>query len=128
MRSSMGFVLLVCGFLTASGCSTYRSYPGPKRPSTEIAVVMISVDGLHVDGKRVTATNVYKVELSPGAHELLWSYRYPNGYIAAMVLDFEAVAGDRYRLGQRFFPQPHPDGPMGAILDFAVGAALLPIG
>ncbi len=127
MRSWIGFVLLVCGLLTASGCATYRAYPGPRRPATEIAVLMISVDGLHIDGEPVSPTNVHKVELPPGAHELQWSYRYPNGYVEAMVLGFEAAAGRRYRLGQRFFPQPHPDGPIGAIVDFAVGTALIPI-
>ena len=127
MRSWTGFMLLVCGLLTASGCATYRAYPGPRRPATEIAVVMISVDGLHVDGAPVSPTNVHKLELPPGAHELLWSYRYPNGYVETMELDFEAAAGQRYRHGQRFFPQPHPDGPIGAIVDFAVGAALIPI-
>ena len=127
MRSSIGFVLLVCGLLSASGCATYRAYPGPKRPSTEIAVLMISVDGLHVDGEPVSPTNVHKVELPPGAHELEWTYRYSNGYVEAMELDFEAVAGQRYRLGQRFFARPHPDGPIGAIAEFTVETALLPI-
>ena len=87
---------------------------------------MVSVDELRVDGE-VTASNVYKVELAPGAHELQWSYRYPNGCVEAMVLDFEAAAGQRYRLGQRFFPQPHPDGPIGAIVVFTVETALIPI-
>ncbi len=127
MRSSIGFALLVCGLLSASGCATYRAYPGPRRPSTEIAVLLISVDGLHVDGEPVSPTNVHKVELPPGAHELQWSYRYPNGYVETMGLDFEAAAGQRYRLGQRFFPQPHPDGPIGALVDLAVGTALIPI-
>ncbi len=127
MRSWIGFVLLVCGLLSASGCATYRAYPGPRRPSTEIAVVMISVDGLHVDGEPVSPTNVHKVELPPGAHELQWSYRYQNGYVETTALGFEAAAGKHYRLGQRFFPQPHPDGPIGTIVDVAVGTALLPI-
>ena len=98
MRSYVGIVLLTCGLLTASGCATYRAYPGPRRATTEIAVVMVSVDELRVDGE-VTASNVYKVELAPGAHELQWSYRYPHGCVEAMVLDFEAAAGQRYRLG-----------------------------
>ncbi len=127
MRSSIGFVLLVCGLPTASGCATYRAYTGPRRPGPEVAVVMISVDGLHIDGEPVTPGNVYKVELLPGAHELQWSYRYPNGYVEAMALGFVAAAGQRYRLGQRFFPQPHPDGPIAAILDLAVETALIPI-
>ena len=127
MRRSIGFVLLVCGLLSASGCATYRAYPGPRRPSTEIAVLLISVDSLHIDGEPVSPTNVHKVELPPGAHELQWSYRYPNGYVETMGLDFKAAAGQRYRLGQRFFPQPHPDGPIGALVDLAVGTALIPI-
>jgi hypothetical protein len=126
MRSCVGIVLLACGVLSASGCATYRAYPGPRRATAEIAVVMVSVDGLRVDGE-VTASNVNKVELAPGAHELQWSYRYSNGYVEAMVLDFAAVAGQRYRLGQRFFAQPHPDGPIGAIVEFTVETTLIPI-
>ena len=126
MRNCVGIVLMACGVMTASGCATYRAYPGPRRPTAQIAVVMVSVDGLHVDGDE-TASNVNKVELAPGAHELQWSYRYPNGYVEAMVLDFEALAGQRYRLGQRFFAQPHPDGPIGAIVEFTVETALIPI-
>ena len=125
MRKSIGFILM-CGLLAVTGCATYRTYPGPRRPSMEIAVLMISVDELQVDGA-VTPENVHKVELSPGTHEFQWSYRHSNGYVEAVELSFEAVAGRRYRLGQRFFAQPHPDGPIGAVLDFTVETVLGPL-
>jgi hypothetical protein len=42
-------------------------------------------------------------------------------------LAFEAAAGQRYRLGERFFAEPHPAGPIGAVIDVAVETALTPI-
>ncbi len=87
---------------------------------------MVPVDGRHVDGE-VTPNNVNKVELVPGVSEFRWNFRYPNGYVETMALSFEAAAGRRYRLGQRFFPQPHSDGPIGAIVEFTVETALIPI-
>ena len=40
---------------------------------------------------------------------------------------FEAAAGQRYRLGERFFAEPHPAGPIGAVFDFALETALIPV-
>ena len=115
-------------FLAGSGCATWRAYPGPKRPSSEIAVITVSsAQTIVVDDVPVEKSGVSRIELLPGPHEIAWTFVYPNRYEARQALEFHARAAERYRLGQRFFPAPHPGGFLGAVLDAAADAALSPI-
>jgi hypothetical protein len=127
MRTSIGLTLLMCSLLAAAGCATYRAYPGPQRPRDEIALLTVVATDVHVDGEPVSPKDARRIELLPGLHTFQWSYRYPNGYSEAKSLAFEAAAGQRYRLGERFFAEPHPAGPIGAVIDVAVETALTPI-
>jgi hypothetical protein len=127
MSRSIGITLLLCGLVAASGCATYRAYPGPRRPRDEIALLTVTTAGLHIDGEPASPKDARWIELLPGLHVIEWTYEYPNGYRKPESLEFEAVTGQRYRLGERFFPEPHPAGPIGAVVDLAVDTALFPV-
>ncbi len=127
MSKSIGCTFVVCVLLAASGCATYRAYPGPSRPREEVALLTVTATGLRIDGQPVTPKSARRIELLPGPHSLEWTYRYPNGYSEEQSLVFKASAGQEYRLGQRFFARPHPGGPVGAIVDLAMAVAVSPI-
>ena len=113
--------------LTIVGCATYRAYSGKKLARAEIAVLEVPLTRIVVDGTTVPMQNVNKIELLPGFHRIEWDFSYPNRYRERMELSFQAEAGGRYRLGEKFFAAPHPGGPLGAFLEVLGDTALLPI-
>jgi hypothetical protein len=94
--------LLLCG------CATERAYPGPDLPPDQRAVVRadpalsaglpVTVRLRQVDGREVPLT-ASRVELAPGAHELLVDCRVrESGALARFSLAVEVEAGGSYRL------------------------------
>ena len=120
MALSVGLVAIV------AGCATYQAYPGKRRGREGVAVLSVPGPLLRVDGELVAGADARKVELLPGAHVIEWVFVYPNHYRENKSLEFDAVAGRRYRLGQRFFPEPDPAGPIGAVLNLVTDVALAP--
>ena len=120
-------ILVLSAVLLAGGCATYRAYPGPKRPHDEVAVLTVPPTVTSVDGEPMLKDSVGTIELLPGRHAIEWEFIYPNSFRETQRLTFEAKAGERYRLGQRFFPPPHPAGPIGEVFDFVIGTALIPL-
>ncbi|MBT8484981.1 MAG: hypothetical protein HKO59_03395 [Phycisphaerales bacterium] len=120
--------LLPLLLLSVAGCSTYRAYPGPRLPATEVALLEVPVHPRAIDGTTLPRRgDVARVELLPGAHEVEWRFVYPNAFVQDQRLSFYAEAGGRYRLGERFFADPHAGGPIGALLDVAIDASLAPV-
>ena len=110
------------------GCATYRAYPGKKRPRAEVAVLSVPMlTSFTVDEKQVPEQSISRIELLPGRHVIEWDFAYPNRFQASQRLSFAVCAGERYRLGQRFFAAPHPAGPIGALLELGLDTALLPV-
>jgi hypothetical protein len=91
-----------------AGCATERLYPGPPLPAAERALVRadpvlsaglpVTLRLRRVDGREVPLT-ASRVELAPGAHELLvdCSVR-ESGSMRRFTLAVELEAGARYRL------------------------------
>ncbi len=127
MNRAAGIGLLMSVILLGGGCATYRAYPGPKRPRSDVAVLVVPWTHIAVDGESIPKKDVRQIELLPGWHEIEWEFTYPNRYQETRALSFAAEPGQSYRLGQRFFPAPHPGGPIGAIVDLTVDTALAPI-
>jgi hypothetical protein len=101
------FVVVVLGALGA-GCATERLYQGPPLPPAERAIVRadpalsaglpVTVRLRRVDGREVPLT-ASRVELAPGAHELLVDCRVrESGALARFALAVEVEAGGSYRL------------------------------
>jgi len=126
MRTSAG-CLVIAGLLLLGGCGTYQAYPGPRLPAAEIASLEVPTSELTFDGIPVDEGGISRVELLPGVHRVEWTYTYPNGYREPCELTFLARAGDRCRLGNKFFPAPHPLGFIGAAIEFAAHTAIAPI-
>lgn len=120
MALSAGLVAIV------AGCATYQAYPGKRRGHEGVALLSVPGPLLRVDGELVARADARRVELLPGAHVIEWVFVYPNHYREKRSLEFDAVAGRRYRLGQRFFPEPDPAGPIGAVLNLVTDVALAP--
>ncbi len=127
MKRRINMVLLVTALLAGTGCATYQAYPGKKLSRAELAMLTLSVEHPVIDGLVIGRKDVYRIELLPGRHVLDWSFIYANGYREQQSLTFEVEAGHRYRLGQRFFPDPNPAGPLGDVVDLAVEVVLMPI-
>ncbi len=127
MKRRINVILLVTAILAGTGCATYQAYPGKKRPRSELALLTLSVEDPVIDGHAIDRKDVYRIELLPGRHVLDWSFTYANGYQEQRSLTFDVEAGHRYRLGQRFFPEPNPAGPLGDVFDLAVEFMLIPI-
>ncbi len=120
--------LVLAGALAgAAGCTTYQTYAGPKQPRHKVAMLDVPGPVTEVDGDPVNDRSARRLTLLPGWHEVEWTFDYPNGHRAGQKISFVAQAGNRYRLGQRFFPAPHPGGPVGAIVEIVFDAAFLPI-
>ncbi len=111
----------------AVGCGTYQAYPGKKRPREDVARLDVWATGLSIDGQQLDQKDARKIALLPGRHELHWKHEYSNKYLEQKTLSFVAEAGRHYRLGERFFAEPNPAGPLGDVFDLAVDAALTPI-
>ncbi len=91
-----------------AGCATERLYPGPPLPAAERAVVRadpalsaglpVTLRLRRVDGNEVPLT-AFRVELAPGAHELLvdCSVR-ESGSVRRFTLAVALEPGARYRL------------------------------
>lgn len=127
MKNTIGTALLMTAILAGVGCATYQAYSGKRRPRGEVALLSASAANLIVDGELIDTEDVRWIELLPGQHLLEWVYTHSNNFSEKKALSFDAEAGRRYRLGQRFFPQPHPAGPIGEVIEFAVSTALTPI-
>ncbi len=92
----------------AAGCATERLYPGPELPPGQAAVVRadpalsaglpVTVRLRQVDGRDLPLSSS-RVELAPGAHELLVDCRVRESEsVARFTLAVELEAGGRYRL------------------------------
>lgn len=72
-------LLLLLATLLATSCARhgYKLYPGPTRPSQELAQLDIawSVGAVEVDGLHVSVLDYRYVMLEPGQHEVRWSSR-----------------------------------------------------
>ncbi len=118
--------------LPIGGCTRWHAYEGPRRPRAEVALLEIfdidpGAGPLSVDGAAPPRDDVRRIELLPGRHDITWTFVYPNRHRSAQALCFEAAAGRRYRLGQRFFPAPDPGGPIVAAFGTIIDTALLPL-
>jgi len=115
--------------LLLAACATYQAYPGQKRPRCEIAV--LSLPSTHMcpalDGEAIKPQNVTAIEFLPGWHTIEWEFIYPNGFTHPRQLVFEARAGQRYRLGQRFFPTPNPLSLIGDAINLGLDTATRPL-
>jgi hypothetical protein len=120
-------MLLLSITVLAAGCATYRAYPGARLPREEIAILSVPPTVMSVDGEAIRKDNVGTIELLPGWHSIKWEFTYPNGFRTTESLSFEAEAGERYRLGERFFPPPNPLGPVGDLLGFVIDVAWMPL-
>ena len=127
MRTA-ALMLLLSITLLAAGCATYCAYPGARLPREQIAILSVPPTIVSVDGETLRKDSVGTIELLPGWHSIEWAFTYPNGFRTTQSLSFEAEAGERYRLGERFFPAPNPLGPVGDVLDFALDVAWTPLG
>ncbi len=123
-RATPAFLLATLVF--AAGCATYQAYPGKRRPRDEVAMLRAPAAGLTIDGQAIAKSGV--IELLPGLHSVEWVFVYPNQFRESMMLSFEAEAGQRYKLGERFFPEPNPAGPVGEAVDLALKVTLAPVG
>lgn len=103
-----GLSPLVVIAAACAGCATERAYPGPELPPAERAVVRadpalsaglpVTVRLRQVDGRDVPLS-ASRVELAPGAHQLLVDCRVrESGAQARFALAVEVEAGGSYRL------------------------------
>lgn len=99
-------VIIVAAFL--AGCATERLYPGPPLPPGERAIVRadpalsaglpVTLRLRQVDGRAVPLA-ASRVELAPGAHELLVDCRVSEAdSVRRFTLAVELEPGGRYRL------------------------------
>jgi hypothetical protein len=123
-----GAALALIAVLAGSGCRTHQAYPGPAKPAREIAILHVpDVSKVVLDGEAISLDGADRIAMLPGAHSIEWMYVYPNRFLESRELDFDAEAGRRYRLDQRFFPAPNPGGLVGALFDAALDTLLAPI-
>ncbi|MHC5024293.1 MAG: hypothetical protein ACYTGG_10360 [Planctomycetota bacterium] len=94
---------------------------------SEVAVLNVPRSTFSLDGEAIEPRNVHAIAMLPGWHRVEWEYRFPNGFQQMQAVEFRAEAGERYRLGQRFFAEPHPDGALGEIPGFTIAVLTLPI-
>lgn len=113
----LGLSLLSGYCLILAGCkTTVQMYPGPPRPSSEVAVLQLGPDvGLFsVDGESFNVEKLKDIELLPGTHAVKAVYfKPPSRAVAAgkkpsiigglqseqpLHLVFQAAAGRTYRL------------------------------
>jgi hypothetical protein len=126
-RRFFGLAISLGAVLGESGCSAYQTYAGPKRPDRIVGLLDVPVAVESVDGEAVADPGARRLAVLPGWHEVRWSFVYPNGFTETRELSFVARQGERYRLGQRFFPDPHPAGALGEVFDVTVDTLLLPL-
>ena len=118
--------LMIASALGLGGCSTYRAYEGQARPPSEVAFLDVPRGQYVLDGTTLPRSNVNRIEMLPGWHDIGWTFEYPNRFEESVAMSFHAGAGGNYRLGERFFPAPHWAGPLGAMFEGVIGTALLP--
>jgi len=104
-----------CLILAGCGETTVRTYPGPPRPASEVAVLQLGPDvGIFsIDGDSFNVEKLTDIELLPGSHTVKAVYfKAPSQAVAGdqqsaasglqseqpLHLVFEAVAGRMYRL------------------------------
>ena len=126
MRETIASLLLLTTTLLV-GCAAYQAYPGNARPRAEVAVLLVPGTSMTVDGEPVSETNVIRIEMLPGPHVIEWVFVYPNDFKETKRIEFVAEAGQRYRLGQRFFTAAGLGGAVGAVADLALDTALVPL-
>jgi len=127
-------LLLVAGL---AGCcpAVWQAYPGPARPSSEIARITVVVPEVRihaVDGEPTMClrdTPARAVEVSAGEHEVEVRWYRPStefavGYEGAALLPVHAMAGSSYEISAR-------EGSRGVsflLLDAASGQVLSSVG
>lgn len=104
--------VLVFSIICASCASTLQSYPGVKRPTSEIAVLSVqhafnsdftrSIHITHINGERIKIAPIDSLELLPGEYSILvechftkifgTNYSYPDK------LKISVIAGHSYRI------------------------------
>jgi TonB family protein len=96
-------LFLLCLLLAGTGCATSKQYPGPKRPSNQIATVICHNGGylIVIDGKLRGIGLIRKWDLLPGEHVLIVAYTPLGGYYPpprCLTLQVNLEAGHRYDL------------------------------
>ena len=92
LRRVAGSLHLLVTILLVTSCThhVYKLYPGPERPSAELAKLRIGVaphclgvsgivGAIEIDGLRVSVSDYESVEIAPGRHEIRWS-SHLSGY------------------------------------------------
>jgi hypothetical protein len=104
-----------CMFFAVTGCKTtgryVRWYDGPPAETNKVALLKVQRDGNiilsvdKIDGQLLTkgehiVNTASKIELLPGHHELLVSYRDSNGNRSTRdsIISFDAEMGKSYEL------------------------------
>ena len=85
--------------LWGCGSGTYRMYPGPRLPKSQVALLQwdSAVNVIFIDGKFVPRCN--KIEMFPGDHNVQVGYS-SDGLRSRhdRVINFTVEAGHRYRI------------------------------
>lgn len=93
------FISLTILNLWGCGGGTYRMYPGPRLPKSQVAFLQWgdAINVILVDGKLVPRCN--KIEMFPGDHKVQVGYS-SSGFRSRQdkVINFTAEAGHRYRI------------------------------
>lgn len=117
---------MTCACL-AGGCTTSQACPGEQLARAEVATIEVPASVRAVDARPIDGDHSSRLAILPGEHVVEWDFVFPNGFVERKQLAFRAVAGEGYRLDQRFFPAPHPGGPIGAAIDLIVDTTVLPL-
>jgi hypothetical protein len=93
------FISLTILILWGCGRGTYRMYPGPRLPKSQVAFLRwdSAINVILIDGKLVPRCN--KIEMFPGDHNVQVGYS-DAGFRSRQdkVIKFTAEAGHRYRV------------------------------
>jgi hypothetical protein len=97
-------MLLAC---TTLPDATYKLYPGPARPASDIAIVRLGDAGVaEFDGRVAERTDWSGVQLAPGKHAIRWQTEFgvsvlvePSGFATGgNEAQVELIAGHVYTL------------------------------
>jgi hypothetical protein len=93
------FILLTILILWGCGRSTYRMYPGPRLPKSQVAFLQwdSAINVISVDGKFIPRCN--RIEMFPGDHNVQVGYS-GTGFRSRQdrLINFSVEPGHRYRI------------------------------
>ncbi|GMQ90263.1 MAG: hypothetical protein BMS9Abin10_0620 [Gammaproteobacteria bacterium] len=113
MQATQILGIALIALLGASGCETTQSYPGPPRPSSELAVLTLPFYDAGFPGLRIhqvddsaASSLATTFELLPGTHEILISCGYSRQLVTEHAygrqrLRFTAQPGRVYKVRTR---------------------------